>query len=181
MSDDIRIKRSQKKIYHALGELMREKSFDKITVSDIIEEAGISRKTFYNHYQDKIDLVQEYQKDLSDTIQQLFAENTDMGTVLVEKLAILLNNQDYLLTALISYNGSLEMQSIMRGTMEKYCKCMLKPLIKDSLQLEYQAAVSASSIFAIVQHWLITGKKIPPKELAMVVMNLKGIQNFSEQ
>jgi AcrR family transcriptional regulator len=107
MPDDRRIIKTRKKLYHALGELTKESSFDKITVSDIINESGISRKTFYNHYQDKIDLVQEYQKEISDTIQQIFAQHTDPGNALIVKLAIFLNTQDYLLTALLSYNGSL--------------------------------------------------------------------------
>lgn len=179
MPDDLRITKTRKKIYHALGELMQETPFDKVTVSDIMKKAGVSRKTFYNHYQDKIDLVQEYQKELSDTIQQIFTQNTDMGKTVIEKLALFLNTQDYLLTALLSYNGSLELQCIIRGTMEKYCERRLKPVIKDPLQLEYQMIVTANSIFSIVQHWLVTGKKISPEELAGIVIKLQGIHEIS--
>lgn len=178
MPDDLRIIKTRKKLYHALGELMKESSFDRITVSDIIKQSGISRKTFYNHYQDKIDPVQEYQKELSDTIQGGFSQHTDSGISLIEKLAAFLNTQDYLLPALLSYSGSLELQSIMRRTMEKYCKHQLESTIRDSLQLEYQSIVTASSIFAIVQNWLIAGKNISPEELAKVVMKLHGVQEY---
>jgi len=178
MPDDLRIIKTKKKLYYALGELMKENSFDKITVSDLIRKSGISRKTFYNHYQDKIDLVQEYQKELSDAIQQIFARHADQGNALIVKLAVFLNTQDDLLTALFSYSGSLEIQSIMRRTMEKYCKHQLEPIIHNPLQLEYQSIVTASSIFAIVQHWLVTGKKISPEELAAVVLKLHGVYEY---
>lgn len=41
----------------ALRELMREEPFARISVSDIAEKAGISRKSFYNHFKDKYELV----------------------------------------------------------------------------------------------------------------------------
>ena len=34
----------------------RKKTLAKITVNDIVEEAGVSKQTFYNYFQDKFDL-----------------------------------------------------------------------------------------------------------------------------
>jgi hypothetical protein len=63
--------------------------------------------------------------------------------------------------------------------MGKYCKHQLEPIIHNSLQLEYQSIVTASSIFAIVQHWLVTEKKISPEELAKLVLKLHGVYWYS--
>jgi AcrR family transcriptional regulator len=46
---------------------MDEKSYDKITVSDITEKAGIARQTFYRNYDDKDDVVFEYIKNAINT------------------------------------------------------------------------------------------------------------------
>jgi len=35
---------------------MQEKSFEEITVQDLLERAGVGRSTFYVHYRDKDDL-----------------------------------------------------------------------------------------------------------------------------
>ncbi|MDR0409124.1 MAG: TetR/AcrR family transcriptional regulator [Spirochaetaceae bacterium] len=43
--------------------LMDEKPYEKITVSDITEKAGIARQTFYRNYDDKDDVVFEYVKN----------------------------------------------------------------------------------------------------------------------
>ncbi len=41
----------------ALKNLMMEKPFEKISVSDICESCGMNRKSFYYHFKDKYDLV----------------------------------------------------------------------------------------------------------------------------
>ena len=55
--DDRRSKRTRQLLGAALGELMREKRYDDITVQDILDRSGIGRSTFYAHYTDKEDLV----------------------------------------------------------------------------------------------------------------------------
>lgn len=49
--------RTKTAFLNAFLHLMREKTFDTIFVSDIIELAGYSRPTFYSYYQDKYDMV----------------------------------------------------------------------------------------------------------------------------
>ncbi|WP_026508511.1 TetR/AcrR family transcriptional regulator [Butyrivibrio sp. MC2013] len=45
-------------IAHAFKELLHEKSFDKITISDITDKCDINRQTFYYHFSDIIDLTE---------------------------------------------------------------------------------------------------------------------------
>lgn len=40
-----------------MKQLMQEKSFDKITISDITKSCGLNRQTFYYHFQDKYELI----------------------------------------------------------------------------------------------------------------------------
>jgi len=58
MSDkqDRRSQRTRHLLSAALVELIREKDYSTITVSDIIDRANVGRSTFYAHYRDKDDL-----------------------------------------------------------------------------------------------------------------------------
>ena len=49
--------RTEKAIMHAFLELLNQYPLDKITVKDIVTACGISRNTFYYHYQDIYDLL----------------------------------------------------------------------------------------------------------------------------
>lgn len=46
------------KVAEAFLELCRRKSVDKITVKDLVEACGISRQTFYYHFQDILDVIE---------------------------------------------------------------------------------------------------------------------------
>ena len=50
---DRRIARSTKALKKALVELLEEKTIDEISVTEITERAGYTRKTFYSRYEDK--------------------------------------------------------------------------------------------------------------------------------
>lgn len=45
---------------HSLLELMKEKSFSDITITEIAEKAQLDRRTFYRHFQSKKDILDRY-------------------------------------------------------------------------------------------------------------------------
>lgn len=47
-------------VLDAVGELMQHQPFDKITVTQICAQAGVSRATFYRHFRDKFAVPQWY-------------------------------------------------------------------------------------------------------------------------
>lgn len=61
---DPRIKRTRQLLQQALMDLMREKSFQAITVQDIAERATVNRVTFYAHFQDKYALLESTVREM---------------------------------------------------------------------------------------------------------------------
>lgn len=53
----IKKKTTKELLGESLEELLRGKSFEKITISEISENCGIGRRTFYNNFKDKYDLA----------------------------------------------------------------------------------------------------------------------------
>ncbi|PEE73324.1 TetR/AcrR family transcriptional regulator [Priestia megaterium] len=54
---DRRVQKSQEAIKNAFIELMSEKNLDQITIKDISDRANVGRRTIYDHYMDKFDLL----------------------------------------------------------------------------------------------------------------------------
>jgi AcrR family transcriptional regulator len=54
---DRRIERTKKLLHEALTSLACERTYDSITVQDILDRANIGRSTFYTHFRDKDELL----------------------------------------------------------------------------------------------------------------------------
>ena len=59
MSNNTQFQRTGKAIIQAMVSLLKRKSFEKITVQDILDETPVTRATFYAHYQDKYEVVEK--------------------------------------------------------------------------------------------------------------------------
>ena len=66
--------RSRQMIKKAFAEMLNEKDISKITVTDIVEKAGISRGTFYAHYMDVYDLYNAIQNNMMEAVQNTIEE-----------------------------------------------------------------------------------------------------------
>lgn len=93
--------RSKNSIKKAVAKLIHEKDITKITVSDIIREADISRGTFYAHYSDVDSVLKQIEneelKALMEYVDRFGLENILTNvTVLIEQICDYLSkDMDY--------------------------------------------------------------------------------------
>ena len=75
---DRRIQKTKAAVFAAFETLLLQKSYDKITIQELIDKANIGRSTFYAHFETKDDLLRGMCGDLFDHIfsTQLKAEET---------------------------------------------------------------------------------------------------------
>ena len=71
---DPRVKRTRSLILTAFEELLPEKGFQSLTVQDITDKAEINRATFYAHFADKYDLLDQ-------SIRQRFRQELEKRTL----------------------------------------------------------------------------------------------------
>jgi AcrR family transcriptional regulator len=68
--EDLRVRRTRKLLQQAFIECTIEKGFAAITVRDITERAMVNRSTFYRHYLDKYDLLEQYMNEMYDSFEE---------------------------------------------------------------------------------------------------------------
>jgi AcrR family transcriptional regulator len=66
---DRRTQRTRRQLTDALGELIRVKRYESITVQEITDRADVGRSTFYAHFTDKDDLVADSVRRMVGTLE----------------------------------------------------------------------------------------------------------------
>ena len=98
---DKRIEKTKEAITQAYLTLQKEKTGNRITVSDIARKANIDRKTFYLHYDTVEDIVKEYARDkVRKVMEEVIFEDSSSHPFHIDQLFDVLNrtvqeNQDF--------------------------------------------------------------------------------------
>lgn len=71
---DKRVIRTKKAIKAALFRIMEEKDISSISISELTQEANVNRRTFYTHYRNITDILDEIESDLVESLGQLVRE-----------------------------------------------------------------------------------------------------------
>lgn len=71
---DRRVKRTKNALRVALFTLLKEKSVNEITVTELTDRADVNRATFYFYYNDIIDMVQQIQNEVFERFTGIIEE-----------------------------------------------------------------------------------------------------------
>jgi AcrR family transcriptional regulator len=175
---DPRAKRTLKVLRTAMMELLEEEEFSKITVQDITERAEVNRATFYDHYDDKYEL-------LNDLVSEDFQARLD--SKLPDNPLFTLDNVRVLTLTVCDYLGgfighcapttrrdeqSIMVQQVQVSTYETVLKWLTATRPQLTVTPEAIATMTSFAIFGSVLQWTKTGRKITPEHLTDQVIAL---------
>lgn len=113
---DLRIRKTRRALNDALFSLLSRRSFDKITVNDLCEEAVVSRTAFYTHFEDKYALLRYSLEQIKKDIEDYEREHTGSENVMYMNAYIRENGK--LLKNLIDESNT-ELMNILIGLLTK--------------------------------------------------------------
>lgn len=165
--------RSRMLIKTAFAELLNEKDINKITVTDIVDRANISRGTFYAHYLDVYDLYAAIQTNMIEAIDELLDELGTKNVILdpteamTRALTFLEKNKDYYRLFVTSSNGE-RLQSRIIGRLEDNFTAELKEMIpaEDFNDVMCYLAFILGGIQTVTVHWLENRLPVSAQTLA---------------
>lgn len=80
---------ARQRLADAVKRLMRSSTLEKITVTQIVEEAGLTRQTFYRNFQDKYDLVNWHFEQLAESSFKQMGVSLTLREGLIRKFEFL--------------------------------------------------------------------------------------------
>lgn len=152
--------KTQQAIMDSFIKLLNQRPLDKITVKDIVQDCGISRNTFYYHFQDIYDLLQN---TLSVVRDRVLSENmTTWQESLVACTRFAIENRRALYHIYRSANRDQLDRYLNRITgesMEKLIRYQARDLDVDDEDIRYLTLLYKHAIVGFLLEWLETDMK----------------------
>jgi len=180
-SQDPRIRRTRQLLQQALAGLLRTRDFDKLSVQEITDAAGVNRATFYAHYPDKFALLECM---VAGRFHALLAERNVVfdGTCSGALTGIILGVCDFL-TQSLTQNAPTDCPSRnqMPPHMETAIVAVVRGMLLDGMRNhppasgdspELLAATAAWAIYGAAREWVQTPNHPPSEAIATTVQRL---------
>ena len=85
MKNDQRVAITRRMLKEGLLGLLKTKELNKVSVTELCHESGINRATFYRHYEQPRDILNDIRRDMFKDIRELM-ENLDAEEAIVDRL-----------------------------------------------------------------------------------------------
>ena len=174
-----------KKMDKALISLLEEKSFEYITVSEICKRAEVNRSTFYLHYENTVDLLNETARFLLDDFMSYF--NVDAKNItnkfkessldelnfisneyLHPYLSYIKENKIVFLTVLL-HSVSFGFNEIFQRLYDNIFNPILERYNYPATDRKYAMMFYLNGITAIVTEWLKDGCEKTIEEVSQII------------
>ena len=145
-------RRSRRMLRQAFEELLAEREFSKITVTDIVERADLNRSAFYAHYPDIYGIVDEIQEEIIRKNMDLFRQ--------IEFRNILRDPKPYLQCITATMEGNLALMRRLGLTENVHRKSgIFQQMMEYDIMnhSDIPREVRESALFAIRVHFFMGG------------------------
>ena len=164
---DIRVIRTQTALLEALEELIKTKKLSNITITELCTAAKINRNTFYYHYNNIFEFLDEHKKLIIDDLNEIAEiSKTHNKQNLVEVFAVL-KKHPHFLNILISPNCDLDFFNEIFDVASSKASIIIS---KDPNTLTNRERLLCSycnaGCNAVIITWIMNDMKESPEEIA---------------
>ena len=171
--DDLRVIKTRKLIYQTLLELMKEKTFEEIKVSDICSRAMINRSTFYAHYEDKYELLVDFLSNLKEEfvheLSESCKENLSIREYYIRLISLFLDHidskRDVYNSVMINNRSSIMMDILLSVVNDDIVKRFKENDINLKVPTEIISKFYLGGVINIGMEWLSNSGKYTKEEI----------------
>ena len=170
--NDHRTRVTRMLIRRAFTELLRQKPIQSISIKELCEKAGINRGTFYSHYVDIHDLLQQMEDEMLDDFEKsleplLTDRNLHPVEISTEIFQCLKDNSDLCTVTLGEYGDKKFAFKLLNIGKEK-CMQAYARYFKGATpkEIEYFYYFASAGCIGLLQKWLDDGMTSSADEIA---------------
>lgn len=184
--EDLRILKTKACLYRGLMNLMKTKPFEDIKISEICKESLINRSTFYDHFNDKYELIESLMNDMRKELVEKLNKSIKTNNIkeyYIELMKILL---DHIKSNIDIYSSAIKINSnsIARDMMTEVIITSATKEIderyenKSDIPTKTIVLYYASGIINIIIESINNKKQFDTKELIHIIDELTPDLNY---
>lgn len=171
---DKRVYKTLTKIEKSMVTLLNVKSYDDISIKDICDESGISRRTFYQHYRDKDDFLFQYQKAMMKKGKRRLTQiQFEERRQFFEHALNFWINEGELLLLLLRDNGAYIVHQAIKKNFQQNIEVRLVPIMNTQAltnkEKYFLIIFMSNAVFGVLQDWVQRGRQESPKEISLMI------------
>lgn len=177
---DRRSQRTRQLLGDALVQLIREKDYGAITVSDIIERANVGRSTFYAHYQDKDSLFTDQLDRVIEILSHHIPKQEEMPFFPSLGLFRHVGEEFELYKSLVWTSGiDLLTKHLQKALSQRVEQGLVKSGQEYGIPLPILASFITGSFLTLLKWWLENKRVHSPEQMDEMFrkLSLSGIQS----
>ena len=147
-------------LYDALMKLIQEKKFDKISVGELCEAAGVSRMTYYRSYNNKEDILLQH---LDECFAMYLADLPvqDFYGVALSFFQFWQGQEREFLIAVVHSGLSAQLMDKFYGYLDQ----IIPQMVSEEVQ-PFVKSFLAGGLYKMLMDWMKTGTQATPEEMA---------------
>lgn len=157
---------AKKCITDALILLMNEKDFDKISITEICDKAGVSRMTYYRNYYNKKDIIVDCLKDIAEKFRREShswrEKNKYHNKEVINFLFSYFKKYAYFITTLKKANLTGLLQDLLNKYLIREANTPTDP------QELYHLYSYSGALYNVYMKWIDNGMKESSEEMAEI-------------
>lgn len=170
---DRRVRKTKQQLRLGLTELLREKPVKDITVRELADRVDINRGTFYLHYRDVFDMVEQIENELFEQFREIINAESLQDVdgrplhLLKSVFQFLADNAD-MGAALLGPTGDIAFVDKLKKLVRDKCLHDWMPMFdtEKTIMFEPYCSFVVGGVIALFQAWLETGQKQSPEQMA---------------
>ena len=174
---DRRVKRTKKALYDALLILLKDKTINEITVTELTTKADVNRATFYFYYTDLIDMLQQIQNDAFEAFKNVIQKTTNSVSTIegfteyAERLFSYCKENEALTRFIINNDINNQLYTYIKQLMLTNIP-NTKEVFAENNPAKYLSNYVINAMIGVCIDWMDDGMKIPARDLAELCANV---------
>ena len=149
----------------AMLELLSKQSYDKISITELVERAGVSRTAFYRNYTSRDELIDDLVKDILNSTSLDAKEIIEYNINDLENFYRDLRSKKKEIEILTK--ASLENIHILNRKKEIAVEILKRNSLKG-----YKDAATEGALNSIISKWILDGMVLSDKEIASITYKI---------